>query len=228
MAYSSRIVIDDTTNVQREYGQQNPTISKLARTSNDRYTFSPQGDNRYRTDLIRTDDRSNEGIRRTDDRSNEGIRRTDDRYNEGIRRTDDRYNEGIRRPVEDPYSIKHIVNGNNRPTTNYESSKPMPTTHVVVDPIRRPVHGNARTGVVEINIAVSFGGNRNSQGSYERMNTVARPSPPIRSQAVIDDVGYVDIHFQSPQKTAKLSTDGIIRNQSSQPSVSFSNTNANY
>ncbi|CAF3431369.1 unnamed protein product [Rotaria socialis] len=206
MAYSSRIVIDDTTNVQREYGQQNPTISKLARTSNDRYTFSPQGDNRYRTDLIRIDDR----------------------YNEGIRRTDDRYNEGIRRPVEDPYSIKHIVNGNNRPTTNYESSKPMPTTHVVVDPIRRPVHGNARTGVVEINIAVSFGGNRNSQGSYERMNTVARPSPPIRSQAVIDDVGYVDIHFQSPQKTAKLSTDGIIRNQSSQPSVSFSNTNANY
>ncbi|CAM4789602.1 unnamed protein product [Rotaria magnacalcarata] len=179
MAYSSRTLIGDTTNGQRAYDQQNPTISKLVRPPDDRYTFSPQDDSRYRTDLIRTEDR---------------------------------YNESIRRPGEDPYSIKNIVNGNNRPNTNYESSKPIPTSHVVVDPIRRPAHGNARTGVVEINIAVSFGGNRNSQGSY----------------AVIDDVGYIDINFQSPQKTAKLSTDGIIRNQSSQASVGFSNTNTNY
>ncbi|CAF2069820.1 unnamed protein product [Rotaria magnacalcarata] len=195
MAYSSRTLIGDTTNGQRAYDQQNPTISKLVRPPDDRYTFSPQDDSRYRTDLIRTEDR---------------------------------YNESIRRPGEDPYSIKNIVNGNNRPNTNYESSKPIPTSHVVVDPIRRPAHGNARTGVVEINIAVSFGGNRNSQGSYVRSSTVAKPSPPIRSQAVIDDVGYIDINFQSPQKTAKLSTDGIIRNQSSQASVGFSNTNTNY
>ncbi|CAF3216679.1 unnamed protein product [Rotaria sp. Silwood2] len=205
MAYSSRM---RDVNDQNEAQQQYPTISRLVKPSNDSntagrpttespYTSRRPNDNRYSSESIGTKDSAYESTRRSD---------------------------------ADQYSIKQIVStGNrqeiNRPTSNYESSKQIPTAHVTVDPIRRPSHGNARSCVMDINIIVSFGGDRTAQGSYVTKTYTTKP-PAIRSTATIDDVHYVDLRFQTPQNTAQLQTDGILRSSPSQNSTGFSRENA--
>jgi hypothetical protein len=136
-----------------------------------------------------------------------------------------------RRSSDNPYeSMKRTgENGNHqeahRQNNNFQyTQRIVPTADVFVDPYRRPAHGNARTCVMEINIAVNFGPDRTPQASVITNNYLSKP-PAIRSTATIDDVRYVDLSFQAPEKTAQLATDGIIRHPSSRNSTGFQNKN---
>ena len=101
-----------------------------------------------------------------------------------------------------------------------------PTTDVYVDRTRHPVHGNARTCVMEVNISVTLGADRHPQASVSTSNYSSK-QPNIRSTAFIDDVRYIDLNLQSPENVAQLSTDGIIRQSSPRGSVGFGNKNTN-
>ena len=92
----------------------------------------------------------------------------------------------------------------------YGSAARAPTADVRIDPIRRSGQGNARTCVMEINIAVSLGGDRPPHASIVSHDASSRSHPPIRSTATIQDVRYLDLNFQGPNNVAHLSTDGII------------------
>lgn len=96
----------------------------------------------------------------------------------------------------------------------------VPTADVFVDPIRRPHHGNARTCVMEINIAVSLGNDRSSREPFVTSSVTSKP-PVIRSTATLEDVHYVDLNFRSPENVAQLSTDGLIRRSPSEKSTGF-------
>ena len=77
-----------------------------------------------------------------------------------------------------------------------------------------------------MNIAVTLGADRNPQASVTTNNYSSKP-PNIRSTALIDDVRYIDLSIQSPENTAQLSTDGIIRQSSPHGSIGFGNKNTN-
>jgi hypothetical protein len=67
---------------------------------------------------------------------------------------------------------------------------------------------------MEINIAVSMGGDRAPQASVIS-SSVSPKQPAIRSTATIEDVRYIDLNFQAPKNTAQIATDGIIRRPAS-------------
>jgi len=116
----------------------------------------------------------------------------------------------------------------NRTLVDDYSKRPIPTANVYVDPYRQPSHGNARTCVMEINIAVSLSGpDRVPQASVVTNNFPSRQSN-ARSAVQFDDVRYIDLNFQSPQNTAQVSTDGILRQSSPQSSIGFPNKNIDY
>ncbi len=137
-----------------------------------------------------------------------------DRYTTDSRRTGDTAYESTKRTGE---YRQDIDRGSNNP--DYTRRIP-PTANVLVDPYRRPVHGNARTCVMEVNIAVTLGADRTPHASVVTNNYSSKP-PAIRSTAFIDDVRYVDLSFQAPENTAQLSTDGIIRQSSPRNSTGF-------
>ncbi len=121
-----------------------------------------------------------------------------------------------RRPDDDRYTTDLRQRGDDQYTRR------VPTADVFIDPVRRPAHGNAPRCVMEVNIEVSVGGDRNSQSSFITRNVSSKP-PTIRSTAVIDNARYIDLNFQSPENTAQISTDGIIRRSPSERSTGFHN-----
>ncbi len=142
-----------------------------------------------------------------------------DQYTNGSRRSGDSAYESTRRTGDHQYPVT-----DDRQSNNSGYTRRVPTADILVDPYRRPAHGNARTCVMEINIAVNFGPDRTPQASVITNNYLSKP-PAIRSTATIDDVRYVDLSFQAPEKTAQLATDGIIRHPSSRNSTGFQNKN---
>lgn len=143
-----------------------------------------------------------------------------DQYTTDSRRTGDTAYESTRRPSDNRQEIDRRSN-----EPQYTRRVP-PTADVYVDRSRRPVHGTARRCVMEVNIAVTLGADRTSQASITTNNYTSKP-PNIRSTAFIDDVRYVDLSFRSPENTAQLSTDGIIRQSSPRGSIGFGNKNTN-
>ncbi len=143
-----------------------------------------------------------------------------DQYTNGSRRSGDSAYESTRRTGDHQYPVT-----DDRQSNNSGYTRRVPTADILVDPYRRPAHGNARTCVLEINIAVNLGSDRTSQASVITNNFPSKP-PAIRSTAIIDDVRYVDLNFQTSDHTAQLSTDGIIRSSaSSRNSTGFQNKN---
>ncbi len=120
------------------------------------------------------------------------------------RQDDNRYTTDLRQRGDDQYTRR------------------VPTADILIDPIRRPAHGNAPRCVMEVNIEVSIGGNRHSQSSFVTNHVSSKP-PTIRSTAVIDNARYIDLNFRSPENTAQIATDGIIRRSPSQGSTGFHN-----
>jgi hypothetical protein len=142
------------------------------------------------------------------------------------RNPDNPYTVDSRRTGDNPYESTKITGGNQYTTTDNRQEidrrntssdytrRAIPTADVFVDPYRRPSHGNARTCVMEINIAVSLGPDRTPHASVIANNFPSKP-PVIRSTANFDDVSYFDLNFQSPERTAQLATDGIMHPSSS-------------
>ncbi|CAF1283531.1 unnamed protein product [Adineta steineri] len=190
MAYTPRSTNDQRYEFQPQ--DQAPTISKLVRPSNDSHTIDRQNINSPYTTIGKIGESYVTSSQRTGDSAYESIRRSGGDNNNAVQRFND---------------------GNNRQETsqrNNEYARRIPTAHINVDTSRRPADGNARTCVMEINIAVSMGGDRNSQTALITSNNSSR-QPIVRSTATIDDVRYIDLDFRSPQNTARLSTDGMIR-----------------
>jgi len=178
----------------------------LDKDADDRYEF--RQDNRTISQLVRP----------SDDRQN-----PDNPYTSDPRRTGDNPYESTKRTGDNQFTTTDTRQESDRRNTSSEYTRRfVPTAEVVVDPYRRPTHGNARTCVMEINIAVSFGSDRTPHASVITNNFPSKPPPPIRSTAIIDDVSYFDLNFQAPEHTAQLSTDGIIRpTASSRNSLGF-------
>lgn len=80
--------------------------------------------------------------------------------------------------------------------------------------INYTVPQNSRSMVLDINITINVGGNRNPQVTA---TTTQHISPP-RSTAILEDIGFVDLDIRSPERTARLVTDGSIRSSPRQPS----------
>ena len=70
--------------------------------------------------------------------------------------------------------------------------------------------GSSRSIVLDINITINVGGNRNPQVTATAQTIPRRLSPP-RSTAILEDIGFVDLDIRSPERTARLVTDGSIR-----------------
>lgn len=75
--------------------------------------------------------------------------------------------------------------------------------------------GSSRSIVLDINITINVGGNRNPQVTATAQTIPRRLSPP-RSTAILEDIGFVDLDIRSPERTARLVTDGSIRSSPSQ------------
>ena len=197
------------TNERYKFQHDNPTISKLVKPSDGFHTADRQNtDNNY---TVR--------------------RQNDDRYTSNSQGNGNYHYESIRRAGNNQYDIQRLPGADNRQETdrrnnNFEYTRRIPTADVLVDPIRRPAHGNTRTCVMEINIAVSLGGDRSPRVSFESSDITSKP-PPIRSTAVLEDVSYVDLKFQGPEKTAQLSTDAYMTRSPSQKSSGFNNDKNN-
>jgi hypothetical protein len=159
------------------------------------------------------------------------VKPSDDSYINDTPRTGDSAYESTRRSSGDRYTVQtipgvNIRQENDRPNNNFEYTRRVPTADVFVDPIRRPIHGNARTCCMEINIAVTLGPDRTPHASVISSNIASKP-PSVRSTATFEDVRYVDLCFQAPENTAQLSTDGIMHRSPSQKSTGFRNGHIN-
>ena len=138
-----------------------------------------------------------------------------DRYTNDARRTTGGTGatsyETTRRTEEYQYT------GSDRGNQHSDYTRRVPTADVLVDPTRRPGHGNARTSTMEVNISVSLGGGGyGDRGPHTSVTTTSGSSktPAIRSTAFLEDVRYVDLNFRLPENTGQLRTDGIIRESS--------------
>lgn len=89
---------------------------------------------------------------------------------------------------------------------------------------QNPSGNNPRSIVLDINISINVAGNRNPQITATA-NTIPSRSSPARSTAVIEDLGYVDLDIRSPERTARLATDGYIRSSPSKQSTTLLNDN---
>ncbi|CAF3549398.1 unnamed protein product [Rotaria sp. Silwood1] len=213
MAYSSRMRDIDN---QNEVRQRYPAISQLVKPSNNYYTNQRPNDYRYPSESTRPTEYPYGSSRPNDYRyPSESTRPTEYPYGSTRPRDDDKYSIGqlVRpRPIrEDVY----------QPSSCCEYSKPVPTANIIADPIRRPYYGNARPGNLNISIKVNVGGsNRPAQVSYVTNDYASKP-PAIRSAATFDNVHYLDLNFQSPQQTARVTTDGILRSTPLQNSTGF-------
>jgi hypothetical protein len=94
------------------------------------------------------------------------------------------------------------------------------------NPTRYTVSSNSRTCVLDINISINLGG-RTPQVSVDANNVTSR-SQPIRSTATIEDVRFIDLDLRcSPDRTAQLATDGILRQTTPKQTTNFSHDNGN-
>ena len=87
-----------------------------------------------------------------------------------------------------------------------------------------PSATNPRSIVLDISISINVAGNRNPQITATA-NTAPVRSVPARSSAVIEDIGYVDLDIRSPERTARLETDGYIRPSPPKRSTILPNNN---
>ena len=200
-------LVNDLTG-RYEVPRDHPTISRLVDPPADSYAVGRQNTN-------------HSYISRRDN---------DYLYSSDSRRTEEKPYGGARGSYQDHYTVHRPADDYYRhgtePPSNYSRySRPVPSANVYVDRTRPPARPHARSGAVEINIAVSFGSDRTPRPSFATNNFTSKP-PNIRSTATIDDVRYVDLSFQAPEHTAYLSTDGIMRQSQSQTSTGFSSQNA--
>ena len=180
-----------------------------------RYEF--RSENPTVSRLVRPSDDLHTSERQTLDSSLTPNRRRED----DLRRTRDSAYESVQRSRDDQYPNQQETE---RRSIDY--SRRVPTANIIVDPTRRPGDGNPRTCVMEINIAVSMGGNRPPQASVISSNILSKP-PNIRSTATIDGARYIDLSLQSPNYTAQLATDGVLHDtsSSSQKHMGYDHTN---
>jgi hypothetical protein len=121
-----------------------------------------------------------------------------------------------------PYNhqrIQSTLNHTDRnDSKNYPSS--VPTVNVNIDPVRHASHGNARTCVIEINIAVNLGNDRTSRGPLVT-SSMSSATRPVTSTATVDHFRYIDLNVDGFDKVAQVSTDGFIQQASSTRSTAF-------
>ncbi len=138
--------------------------------------------------------------------------------------------EDERERVDIPIQNQSRIVVDNNQEVNRRSNPPDQTQRTPkVDYIinqNQPKHSvNPRSLVIDVNITINVGNSgRNPQITATTTNIRPR-TPPIRSSAIIEDVGFIDLDMRQPERTARLSTDGLIRSSPSKQSTNHSNEN---
>ncbi|CAF3037856.1 unnamed protein product [Rotaria sp. Silwood2] len=131
---------------------------------------------------------------------------------------DDRKSSEVQPQVQ--YSTNSDHNqGYNRQSNSSERTQRSSNVYSTTRPI------NVKSGplVIDINISVSVG--RSNSQRTDRTHNITATLPPINSRATFDNVHYLDIDLCSPDRTAKLATDGTMRDRSLNQSTTHSHEN---
>jgi hypothetical protein len=146
----------------------------------------------------------------------------DDQTNGGQRFQDNRQND--ERRGDFLYRAQPRFVTDNDQEVNRRSNPPDQTqrTPQVNYTVNQNPSSNPRTIVLDISISINVAGNRNSQ-IIANANTLPSRSLPARSTAIIEDLGYIDLDIRSPERTARLATDGLIRSSPSKQSTTLPN-----
>lgn len=134
----------------------------------------------------------------------------DDDDGDDQRRSQMSYRPSVRIPTND--------------TRQTRSSDQLQNTSRVNYMIPQNSSGNSRSIVLDINISINLSGNRTPQVTATA-ETLPRRTSPIRSTAILEDMNFIDLDIHTPQRTARLVTDGSIRSSPLQQTPSTPQAN---
>ena len=207
---------DNPYNIRR-----NENHSRIERQQNDYDTYDQIGtnqrlSNRQNYDRNSQNNYSPTSVRQAphDDLSTSGRRFRDDRQDNPSERADVTYRPRVRIVPVDDQTVDR----------QGQLSDQIQRTPKVEYTINQNPSANPRSIVLDISISINVAGSRNPQITASA-NALPARSSSIRSSAIIDDVGFVDLDIRSPDRTARLATDGIIRSSPSKQSSTVPNNN---
>ena len=128
---------------------------------------------------------------------------------------DDDHNERPRVQVNNRPSVRIATNDNQEVNRQSYLSDQSQNRSRINYTIPHNSSGNSRSIVLDINITINLAGNRNPQVTATA-ETIPPRSSPIRSTAILEDMNFLDLDIRTPQRTARLVTDGSIRSSSAQ------------